>query len=370
MLAGLALLRPAIPESASSFGYVVAFVAAQGLAIALGLVALRRQVRAWQLTLRLGALARSLTALRGGSVEAALRRALHDPGLTLSYWSADLGGYVDRDGRPVERLRTDPFVQSRAGRRTTSVTRRDRPVALLVHGPKVDGQRVARALGAGVRLALENEQLRAAATATLRDLEESRGRILERAMAERHRLERNLHDGTQQRLVSLALLVRMLRNHVSDQADVAVAVRAEALVLETLEELRRIARGLYPAALADGGLSVALHDLAESSTDVAVQVDRAPQRRYHGTVETTAYLVSAAAISDARARAASRLTIRATESTGRLVLDLEDDAAPDRVNGADACSGLADQVAALAGRIATRRTASGVHVRLEVPCAR
>ncbi len=193
----------------------------------------------------------------------------------------------------------------------------------------------------------------------------SRARIVERAENERRHLERNLHDGAQQRVVSLSLLLRMLRNRAPAGTAAALAVRAEALAKATLEELRRVARGIYPAVLADAGLAGAVLDLAESSTDVAIRVGQIPNARYKGTVETTAYLVIAAAIADARSRCATSLSVSALEHDYALVVDIYDDV---RSGPSHGCTALVDQVGALGGRLFMEPQPPGTHVRLELPC--
>src|SRR5205814_7347913 len=135
-------------------------------------------------------------------------------------------------------------------------------------------------------------------------------------------LERNLHDGAQQCVVSLSLLLNLVRSRARKGAELDLAVRAEALTRSTLEELRRVARGIYPAVLSDDGLAGAVLDLAESSTDVAIRVRQVPAGRYNGTVETTAYLVVAAAAADARSRSATTLSVSATDRDGVLVVDI------------------------------------------------
>jgi len=364
LLAGLVspfVLRLGFQESATAPAFLVclvlALVGGLGLAVAVSLPRLRGFVLAVQLNRLAGNIQ---TAPAPGQLAAALGRAVGDPDLHVRYWLPGHGEYVDGDGRPVALPTADK------SRQLTAVTRNGALVATVVHASRVDGAQLDRALGAALRLVLENEQLRAAALAELAEVQLSRARIVERAASERRQLERNLHDGAQQRVVALALLTRMLANAAPDGVPAKLVDHATALVRTILEELRRVARGIYPAVLADAGLAGALCDLADSSTDVSVTVDGPALNRYDGVVESTAYLVVVAALADARDRSAHRLAVSAVESDGLLVLRLDDDSSP---GPAHATADLADQVAALSGRLRVDSGKDGAHVVMELPCA-
>jgi signal transduction histidine kinase len=313
----------------------------------------------WHLESRLAKLVHVL----GGSSEPevlteSLRTAARDPDLRLGYWAGSRQTYVDATGHPTAK------VQPRAGEQVTTVARRGEPVAVIVHSRRLDGQRLGRALGPALRLALENEQLRAAALAELDELSRSRARVVERGEVERRRLERNLHDGAQQRVVSLALMTRILARQVSPSDQPAVR-RAEALARTLVEELRRVARGIYPAVLGDAGLIGAVVDLAERSDDLAVVVGEFPEGRHPGSVETTAYLLVRAAIADARSRGATSATITGTCADGALQVIVQDDAAraPDGL-----VDELADQVGALRGTLVTNGAPGRRRVEVVLPC--
>jgi signal transduction histidine kinase len=358
--AGPGALRLVAAESGTSAGYLSLFVAAQLGAIALALALVHARLLQWRLRTRLVRLSGNLSATDAPSVTDALRRAARDPHLQVRYWAVERSLYVDADGCPV-----DP-PQSDTTHRVTFVNRRGQPVAALVHARDVDGGRLDRALGPALRLVLENERLRAAALAELHELRDSRARIVERAALERRRLERNLHDGAQQRVVSLSLLVRMAAGRVEqDPAAAAFARRAASLTEATVQELRRVARGIHPAVVGDAGLAGALLDLAESSADVAVRVDGVPSTRYGGTAETTAYVTVAEALADARRRDASALTVCGRVHDGILILDMSDDAAP---AARHSVLELADQVEALGGSLVAEPWHRGTRVHLELPC--
>jgi signal transduction histidine kinase len=360
---GPGVARIFVAESATSALYLGLFAVAQAGALALAIVLVRAGVLQWRLRVRLVRLSGRLSSPQApGSVAAALRRAVPDPQLQARYWAAGRAAFVDADGQHP----ADP-PESDATQRVTLVKRRGQLVAALVHAREVDGTRLDRALGPALRLVLENEQLRAATMAELRELTQSRARIVERAGLERRRLERNLHDGAQQRVVSLSLLVRMVAHRVEhDPGSLTLARRAAMLTDATVEELRRVARGIYPAVLSDAGLSGALLDLAESSTDIAVRVNGIPSARYGGTVETTAYLTAVAALANARRCDASVLNVSGCEHDGVLVLDLHDDATA-RTRHHPALD-LADQVEALGGTLAAEPRCGGSRVHLELPC--
>lgn len=312
----------------------------------------------WRLESRLARWAGLLGGRKDNEkLSSSLRAAVGDPSLRLAYWAPAREAYVDVDGHTTTATEPGP------GERVTTVTRRGETISRIVHGRRVDGSRLERALGPSLRLALENEQLRAAALAELEELTRSRTRVVERAALERRRLERNLHDGAQQRAVSLALLVRLLTTRSADEQE--MRGRAEALTRALTEELRRVARGIYPAVLTDAGLLGAVMDLAEGSTDVPVVVAEFPEGRYPGTIESTAYLVVRDALIDARRRGATRTTVSGSRDDGILSLRVEDDAlvAPE-----ETAMELADQVSALGGELVTIKE-PGVHrVEVVLPC--
>lgn len=359
--AGAAALRLAVREHPDSAAYVTLFVLAQLGATGWAVSEAQGPVRQWWLGVRLRRLAGAVQSFPSpGGLAQVLRQALHDPALEVRYWAPGRAAYVDTAGRPV------PPTTDGDARRSTLVARQGQPVAALVHARDIDGDSLDRTLGAALRLALANEQLRAANLAELAELQRSSVRIVERAELERRRLERNLHDGAQQRLVSLALLVRMLATQSTDASTARLAERAAVLTRLAVDELRRVARGIYPAVLSDGGLAAALLDVAESSVDLAVELRSVPQRRYTRTVETTAYLVVAAAASDARAGHANALRVCAEERAGAVHLELVDDS---RCGRTSAVRELDDQVRALSGALDVERGLGGTTVRLRLPCA-
>ncbi|HET6550681.1 MAG TPA: ATP-binding protein [Solirubrobacter sp.] len=200
-----------------------------------------------------------------------------------------------------------------------------------------------------VALALESAQARA-------ELNASRVRILEAAVSERRRLERNLHDGAQQRLVALAIQLRVLEKRLGERDSAVALLRAANEELETaLAELRELARGLHPAVLAERGLAPALETLA-SRAPLPVTVEGVPEQRLAEPVEAAVYFVVAESLTNAVKHAdASELRVRMHEETGELRVEIADDgrggADPDGGTGTG-LRGLADRVEALGGRLA------------------
>jgi signal transduction histidine kinase len=288
-----------------------------------------------------------------GGLGAALAKTLGDPTLTLLYPLPD-GRQVDAAGRPVK---------PGQGQAVTPLVRAGRPVALLTHRPHLlDDPGLVEEIAATARLALDNERLQAQVRAQLEDLRASRVRIVERGDAERRRLERDLHDGAQQRLVSLALSLRLaqLEDDADPNVDLAALKAAEAEVRQALEELRRLARGLYPAALTEEGLAAALEALAEQAASPLV-LRRLPQQRFDPKVEAAAYFVVAETLQRSRPR---RAAVEAAHADGRLIVEVETDKQPPQE-----LTDLEDRVGALDGRLLIEHTLSGrTRIRAELPC--
>ncbi len=315
--------------------------------------------RRWRLGARL---TQFVDLLRTGwdpeSLANSLRRAVSEPGLQLAYWAPARQAYVDATGRVAKTPAPGP------NERATRVTRNGQTIATIVHSGRVNGRRLEQALSPALLLAVENAQLHAAAMAELSELTNSRIRVVNRTELERQRLERNLHDGAQQRVVSLALLVRRLAGRAAS-VDQETAARAEVLTRTLVEELRRVARGIYPAVLADAGLIGGVLDLAESSEDLPVAVGDFPDSRYPGAVETTAYLLVSAWILDARTRGARGVTIAGEDAGATLrVMVMDDAGSPPSAPAPE----LMDQVGALGGTLLTNGHPGHHRMEVVLPC--
>jgi signal transduction histidine kinase len=289
-----------------------------------------------------------------GSVQAALAQAIGDPELTIAYWLPASDHYVDANGRPV----AEPVA--RPGRGVTALVRDGHQIAVVAHTAALAN--LEPELGAAVRLALENERLQAQALAQLDQLRASRVRIVKTGDNERRRLERDLHDGAQQRLLALSYDLRLARAQARADGDShagSLLTQATDQAQAALEELRDLAHGIYPAILAEAGLAAALTTLADAAP-LPVELHDVAQGRYPDAVETAAYLLVAEALDDATGRGASHAAISAVKDGGRLVIMVQDD-------GTDRSSSMvemADRVGALDGRLAVEPT----RLRAELPC--
>ena len=301
-----------------------------------------------------------------GEIRDALARALGDPTLELAYWLPEFGSYADADGHAVD------LAAAGGDRAATPVSRNGAPVAALVHDAALLEERsLLDAVAGAAAIALENVRLNVELRARLEELRSSRARIVEAGDAARRRLERNLHDGAQQRLVGVALQLRLLQNRVRGDAPAEeLAATAAEELQASLQELRELARGLHPAVL-EHGLAAALQALATRSaveTTVAYEANgRLPQ-----PVELAAYFVAAEALTNvAKYSHASRATVRFSLDASLARIEIADDG----IGGADGSRGsglrgLADRVEALGGRLrVSSPEGAGTTVVAELPCA-
>jgi signal transduction histidine kinase len=289
-----------------------------------------------------------------GSLELALARALGDPELRVAYWLPDARRYVDAQGQPAAEPDAAP------GRLVTVLMQQDRRVAVVSHAAALP--ELEREFGAAVRLGLENERLQAEILFQLGEVRASRARIVQAGDAERRRLERNLHDGAQQRILALSYDIRLA--HASAEADAddrsrLLLEQALAEVQAGLGELRELAHGIYPAILTEAGLGPALATLADTAP-IPVELDDAIKDRYPEVVETAAYLVVAEAIEDAAGRGASYAAVTAAYRDGRLTVTVEDDGQSRSASMTE----IADRAGALGGILTVEPTRLGV----EIPC--
>ena len=288
-----------------------------------------------------------------GGLTPLLARFLRDPTLELAFPAPDGDGFIYPDGRP---FRAD---DTSAGRTVTPLSRGDEVLALLVHDPALEAESpgLVRAMGSVAQLALANERLSAQVRAQLGEVRASRVRIVEAADAERRRIERDLHDGAQQRLLALAVRLQTAKTTVHGADELIDAATAE--LHEALADVRGIARGLHPPILTDLGLGPAVDALAErASVPVDVQV---ADGRYPEPVETAAYfLVSEALTNVERYAGATAATVRIRAASDQLLVEISDDGH----GGADArrgsgLRGLRDRVEALGGRLTIESPAGG-----------
>jgi signal transduction histidine kinase len=298
---------------------------------------------------------------QGVGVRDALARALHDPTLQVAYWLPMRQGYVDEDGRPVG-LPDD-------GRAVMKLE----DIAAIVHDPELDPDLV-EAAGAVARLALHNARLQADVRAQLGKVQESRRRIVTAGDEQRRRIERDLHDGAQQRLVALALELRLAQRElgatIDPQLERILAGAVDELQL-AVEELRELARGVHPAVLTEEGLAGALESLA-GRTPFPVQIESAPDDRLPPEIEAAAYFVACEAIANAVKHShATTIRVNANRRNGRFVIEVRDDGIGGaKENGGSGLRGLVDRVEAHGGTLQIEsEPGRGTRVVGELPCA-
>jgi signal transduction histidine kinase len=311
-----------------------------------------------------------LDALRAGraapeDVEAVLRDVLGDPSIELRLRLAPDEPFVDVRGKPVVDGRDD-------GRERLPIERGGVVLGAVVREPGTEEQRaLLPSLVDAAGLAIEMARLRVELRRRLDEVEASRARLVTVADNERRRIERDLHDGAQQRLVSIGLALRHAQHELDRRPAEASRVLdgAVAQIMVAIDELRELARGLRPASL-DAGLGPALRELA-GRAPLPVEVVTTGER-FAQEVETTAYFVACEALTNAVKHArAARVELRVAREDARLVVSVADDgvggAAPRTGSG---LAGLADRVAARGGRlrIDTAR-GRGTTLIAELPCA-
>jgi signal transduction histidine kinase len=224
----------------------------------------------------------------------------------------------------------------------------------------------------GVGLALEQPRLQAAAAAQLDQVRASRARIVEACDAERRRLERDLHDGAQQRLVTLSLMLGRARHHRAAGADPQLAALIDSAseeAAEALTELRELARGIHPAVLTQTGLRGAIQALVERSP-VAAAVTAVPVGRFPATIEATSYFVVSEALANVAKHSkagSAQVTIR--QQYGWLVVQVSDDGSGGARPAGSGLRGLADRVASVGGLLRIDSPpGSGTRLEAYLPC--
>jgi signal transduction histidine kinase len=284
-----------------------------------------------------------------GPVRELLAERLGDRSLNIAYWLPDREIFVDERGRRVH------LPRAGSGRAWTAVEHEGNRVAAIVHDAELDATpELVHAAASAAALALDNERLKADLRARLEELRDSRRRIVDAADDARRRLERDLHDGAQQQLVSLALDLRLLRARLKENPEAAATVEELSDKLAAaLAELRELARGIHPAVLSDHGLATAIHVLVERSP-IPVECDLVLDDRLPAPTEAAAYFVVAEGLTNVIKYANAE---RATVSLHRHDRDLEVVVGDNGVGGAqiDAGSGLrglSDRLAALEGELA------------------
>ena len=294
----------------------------------------------------------------GVTVEQGLRAALGDETLTLAYWIDERAHWVSAEGSPAS---PDPSA--------LILQRHSLPMCAMSFDTRRIERGVAEVVAVEALAELENARLRAAITLQLVEVRESRARIAAAQLAERRKIERNLHDGAQQRLLATALQLRAAEvNQSPERVRAAVAGAIDQLQF-AIQDLRDLANGLLPATLSDGGLAAAFDDLV-SRTPVPVRL-RATDRRYPALVEETAWFIACEAVANAVKHAAPHsVAISAEHKSGHLRLVIEDDGIGGANPAGSGLRGIADRAEAFGGRLTVNeRPGRGTIITAELPCA-
>jgi signal transduction histidine kinase len=297
-----------------------------------------------------------------GSLETRLADALNDDSVVVGYWLPDEERYVSDTGVSLDAANAETVGSH------TAIERDGNPVATIWHRADIDAGAIRAEITPTVLIALDNERLQAVGLANLRSLRASRARIVTVQEQERRRIERDLHDGVQQRLLAIAVDLRLAVGAAKRDGDAAGTERlthAETVALSAVEEVRLLARGIHPAVLSQAGLGPALASLAdEAPIPMAVSTDRAA--RLPATVEAAVYQLVVDALSDAVRLGAEDFSVAVVSADAEVVVDIDHDgeaSSPWPVR-------LADRVAAAGGLLAVESGTgrSGRRIRAALPC--
>lgn len=301
--------------------------------------------------------------------ERSLATSLRDSSLRVYWWDERTAAYETSEGEPMPR----DLGVSRPGRSTLAIASEDGPIALIEHDVALsEDTRLLDAISSALLLSVDNDRLRARLERTLQEVRDSRLRIVEEGYLARRRLERDLHDGSQQLLVSLAIGLRIATSKAQEAGNTEVAVdleRASAQLADALRELRELARGIHPTVLTDGDLRSALSELALRS-HVPVQVDVGFDEKLPEVIEETIYFVVAECLTNAAKHAEARnCSVTVNRSDGAVVVVVKDDGRGGAVvTSGGGLGGVRDRVEAIAGHFELQSVAGlGTIIELTIP---
>ena len=296
-----------------------------------------------------------------GGLRDAMADVLHDPGLRL--WLPVAGGWVDEAGARIPELELSP------GPGLSRIERGGHTLAVIRHDPAID-RHLIDAAGAATAMALDNARLHAELRTRLEEVRASRSRLVEATDAERRRIERDLHDGAQQRLLAVSFRLRgALRQTGPADSALSDLAEAEAELRGAIEELRNLARGIHPVILTDEGLGPALGSLADRAP-MPVRITSTLARRWPAPIEAAAYFVVAEGLTNAARYAATPVEVTVEVRAGRLVVRVRDDG-PGGAEHAQGSGlrGLTDRVEAVNGRLTIQSPrGGGTTLTAEFPC--
>jgi signal transduction histidine kinase len=297
----------------------------------------------------------------------ALAGALGDPSLQLAFWYPAEQRYVSADGRPIQ------LPEAGSGRMATFVERPGQPVAVLLHDPALEhNAELVQSVCAAAALTLENERLQAELRARLSELQASRTRLVEATESERRRIERDLHDGTQQRLVSIAMSLGLLDSKLLHPEQARPIVQeTRAALTATLAELRVLTQGIHPTILAERGLAAALDELAKRGA-LPVRLRLSIDGRLPDQVEGAGYFLVSEALTNAVKHAhANEVEVDACHEGDVLRIEVRDDGIGGAAtSGGSGLRGLADRVEAVGGTLTVSSPPGrGTMLKAVIPCA-
>jgi len=302
----------------------------------------------------LAGLVTELEAGASSSLASALANSLGDTTVEVAYWIPSLQRHVDSEGRGVS-------PTSGLGRAVVTLERAGIELGKVIHASHLGAGDLEREIGAAARLAVDNERLRAELLAQSNEIRASQERIVAAGDDARRRLERDLHDGAQQSLLALSYKLRIAE---TEARRAGADKRASALsgatgdVLTTIEEVRRLAHGIFPSILVDAGLVRALETLREES-DFQLEIDL-PDKGCGEATAMAVYQLVAAVVNAAGMGERERISISGQIDDGRLIVDV----AVQEPVAASALIQAVDRIGALGGTVGFSETA----VHMELPC--
>jgi signal transduction histidine kinase len=298
----------------------------------------------------------------GGTLEVGLGEALADPRLRLIYALPGDGRFVRADGQLAE-----IDLSALAPDQLTEIRKGDEVVAIAIRSPEAAAEPVAAEFGAAVQLAADNERLLASVRHDVIELRASRTRIVETGDAERRRLERNLHDGAQQRMLGIVGDLATARDAANAAGDPRADIleRAVTEADDTIAALRALARGIHPAILEEAGVAAALEALADEAA-IPMVIEEAPEARFDQATESAVWRLISQCLGDGARLDATSLRVAITQDDVRLDVrvDVEDIAEPIDTTG------LEDAIGAAGGTLVTSAPAPGtMRISASIPCA-
>lgn len=300
-----------------------------------------------------------------------LARTLRDASVRVYWWDEERGRYADASGEPIEH---DPADRHGDHSLLPVASPTGMPIALIRHDRVLtDNMRLLDGVSSALRLSVDNGRLRSEIERTLEQVRQSRARIVEAGDEARRRIERDLHDGAQQHLVSLGMRLRLAANQARDRGVEPLGVELDATIAmlnEALKELRELAHGIHPSLLSTGGLALAVPELA-GRCPVPVELDVQAEGTLPEVVESTAYFVVAEALANlAKHAQASRAWVRAHLADGTLELVVRDNGVGGAKPEGSGMVGIADRVEAVGGDLTIESPpGSGTTITVRIPVA-